>query len=73
MSKVLLEVGSDIVQLALAVVLIWCLYWFIRRMLGQTRPTEAEPPADYAGAPARLNPRPKTGAGSVALAEPDDE
>ena len=73
MSREILAFGSDILQLALVVVLIWGLYRIIVRMLGLSRPTEAEPPADYAGSPARLKPRPKRGAGSVALAEPDDD
>lgn len=72
MSSELFEFGSDVAQLSLVVMLIWSLYRIITRMLGLSRPTEAEPPADYAGSPARLKPRPKTGAGSVALAEPDD-
>jgi hypothetical protein len=72
-SRELFEFGSDIAQLALVVVLIWGLYQIVTRMLGLSRPTEAEPPADYAGIPARLKPRPKKGAGSVALAEPDDD
>jgi hypothetical protein len=65
--------GSDLFQLLLAVVLIWCVYRIIARLLGFERPTEADPPADYAGSPAGRKPRPKVGAGSVALAEPDDD
>lgn len=72
MSREILEFGSVIVQVALLVVLISCVYRIVRRMLGLSRPTEAEPPADYAGSHARLKPRPKRDAGAVALAEPDE-
>jgi hypothetical protein len=73
LGKELFEVGSDIVQLGLAAVLICSLYRIVSRMLGLSRSKEAELPADYAGSPARRKPRPKMGAGSVALAEPDDD
>lgn len=65
--------GSDIFQLLLAVLLIWGLYRVIASLFGLGRPTEAEPPSDYAGSTAGRKPRPKVGAGSVALAEPDDD
>jgi hypothetical protein len=72
-SSAVFELGSGIVQLALVVLLIWCLYRIIARMLGLASYIEAEPPADLAGSPVRRKPVPKAGAGSVALAEPDDD
>jgi hypothetical protein len=65
--------ASDVFQLILAAFLIWSVYRIIVRLFGISRPTEAEPPADYAGSTVRTKPRPRSGAGSVALAEPEDE
>lgn len=44
----------------------------ISRMVHPSQPAESEP-GDYAGRPALLRPRPKLGAGAVAIAEPDEE
>ena len=54
-----------------------CLFvaWLVWRLLGPRlyRPSQPAEPGDYAGRPARLRPRPKMGAGAVALSEPDEE
>jgi hypothetical protein len=71
-SSVVFEFASDIVQAALAVILIWCLYRIVAGLFGLGRPAEADSD-DFAGSPARRKPRPKSGASSVALAEPDDD
>ncbi len=37
-----------------------------------TGPSQPAEPDDYADTPARLRPRPRTGAGAIALAEPEN-
>lgn len=72
MSGEVFKFASNNVQLALAVILIWCLYRIVSRLFGLGRAAETDPD-DYAGSPARRNPRPKAGTGSVALVEPEDD
>ena len=67
------EIGSGIIHWALAIIAIWCFYCIIARMFGLSKPRQADPPADYAGSPSRRKPRPKTGTGSIAIAEPDND
>ena len=61
----------------LAVVLLAA--WFVWRLIALRLklPGQAAEPGpsrdDYAGVPSRLRPRPKFGAGAVALAEPDED
>lgn len=49
--------------------------WMPARLLSQafSRSDQPAEPDDYAEIPSRLRPRPKRGAGAVALAEPDKE
>jgi hypothetical protein len=63
-------IGATECVLTILVVLFVCN--FVARIV--RRPTfPAEPETDdYAGVPARLRPRPKSGAGAIALEEPDE-
>jgi hypothetical protein len=63
---------SAIIEIGIAAVLAWLLWRFVSRLLNPSQPAESEP-GNYAGTPAKLRPRPKLGAGAVALAEPDDD
>jgi hypothetical protein len=65
-------VSSVVFEFASDIVLIWCLYRIVAGLFGLGRPAEADSD-DFAGSPARRKPRPKSGASSVALAEPDDD
>ena len=49
--------------------------WMVARVISQalSRPSQPAEPEDYADVPASLRPRPKRGAGAVALAEPDED
>jgi len=44
---------------------------FLAGMIGRSKTPGG--PDDYANVPARLRPRPKSGAGAVALEEPDED
>jgi hypothetical protein len=62
---------STIFEFAALMFVVWFVFRFIARVVGiRRRPAE---PDDYAGVPAWLRPRPKSGAGTVALMEPDDD
>ena len=47
--------------------------WMAARLLSKalSRPSQPAEPDDYADVPASLSPRPRRGAGAIALAEPD--
>lgn len=65
--------GSALFELAVAVLAAWLVWRLIAQRLKPSQP--AEPGSnrdDYAGVPACLRPRPKSGAGAVALEEPDE-
>ena len=63
---------STIFELAVVLLAVWFVWWFVSRLLPGALGRRAEP-SDFEGSPARLRPRPKRGAGAVALAEPDEE
>lgn len=64
--------GSALLELAVVVLAAW----FVWRLIAQRLKLPGQPAEpgrdDFAGVPARLRPRPKAGAGAVALEEPDD-
>ena len=62
---------SAIFELAVVLLLAWLLWRFIAPRISGASPQPTEP-GDFAGRPASLRPRPKAGAGAVALAEPDE-
>jgi hypothetical protein len=64
-------VWSSLTEWAIFLVVLWML----ARVLSQafSRSDQPAEPDDYADIPSRLRPRPKRGAGAVALAEPDGE
>jgi hypothetical protein len=66
---------SALFEFAVVLAAAWLVVRIIRRAITGSRSAEsAEPtPGDFAGSPAKLHPRPKSGAGAIALAEPDDE
>ena len=61
---------SDFIEFLVFVLVAWFVVRFIARLLPRTQRSE---PGDFAGKFARIRPRPKKGAGAVALAEPDDD
>jgi hypothetical protein len=60
--------GSAIFEAAVLLLAAWLVWRFVIRRL--RNPAEPDP---YAGILARLRPCPKSGAGAVALAEPDED
>jgi hypothetical protein len=64
---------SELIVFALTVAVVLFVCNFIVGLVRRTsKPVEPEP-NDLAGVPAKLRPRPKSGAGAVALEEPDDD
>lgn len=66
--------GTTLLELAVSVLAVWFVWRFILRQL--RLPGRSASPGsgqDYADIAARLRPRPKSGAGAIALAEPEDD
>jgi hypothetical protein len=64
---------SEFIVFALTIAFVIFVCNFIAGLVKSRRePVEPEPD-DLAGVPARLRPRPKSGAGAIALEEPDDD
>ncbi|CAN5424402.1 hypothetical protein BH10ACI4_BH10ACI4_05720 [soil metagenome] len=65
--------ASGFVEFTFTLFVLWFVWRFVSSLLRRpTRPAEPEAD-DYAGVPARLRPRPKAGAGAIALEEPDND
>jgi len=62
--------GSAIFEFVVTLVLAWLVLRFIVRSLTPSKPAE---PGDHADTFAKIRPRPKSGAGAIAVAEPDEE
>lgn len=67
-----------LLQVAIILIGVWFVWRVIAGLFGPRRRAEPAEPAehgrdDYAGVPARLRPRPKAGAGAVALARLEDD
>lgn len=61
------------IEFAITLFVVWFVWQFVARLLSR-RQHPAEPETDdYAGVPARLRPRPKSGASAIALQEPDED
>jgi hypothetical protein len=63
---------SDFIEFVLFVLVAWLVARFVLRLAIRNQPSGQEP-GDFEGKLAKIKPRPKHGAGAVALAEPDEE
>lgn len=62
--------GSEVFELVVTVLAAWGV---ARLIAGRLKPGEPAEPGDFAHSPAKIGPRPRSGSGAIALAEPDEE
>jgi len=66
-----IAIWSAVFEFAVVLLVAWFVWRFVARRL--PRPSQPSEPDNRAGILARLRPRPKSGAGAVALVEPDED